>query len=76
MIEFERGEKICIKTCYNTFLLVDIYCSMLLKILGFSTTHEVWFFVFCLLNAKDLAFSTLDTDALLLFLRSLTPLFA
>ena len=76
MIEFERGEKICIKTCYNTFLLVDIYCSMLLKILGFSTTHEVWFFVFCVLNAKDLAFSTLDTDALLLFLRSLTPLFA
>ena len=76
MVEFERGEKICIKTCYNTFLLVDIYCSMLLKILGFSTTHEVWFFVFCVLNAKDLAFSTLDTDALLLFLRSLTPLFA
>ena len=72
MVEFERGEKICIKTCYNTFLLVDIYCSMLLKILGFSTTHEVWFFVFCVLNAKDLAFSTLDTDALLLFLRSLT----
>ena len=76
MVEFERGEKICIKTCYNTFLLVDIYCSMSLKILGFSTTHEVWFFVFCVLNAKDLAFSTLDTDALLLFLRSLTPLFA
>ena len=75
MIEFERGEKICIKTCYNTLLLVEIYCSML-KILGFSTPHEVWFFVFGVLNAKDLAFSTLDTDALLLFLRSLTPLFA
>ena len=83
MREFERGEKICIKkeyvlftTCYNTLLLVEVYCSLLLKILGFSTPHEVWFFVFSVLNAKDLAFSTLDTDALLLFLRSLTPLFA
>ena len=83
MIEFERGEKICIKkeyvlftTCYNTLLLVEVYCSLLLKFLGFSTPHKVWFFVFSVLNAKDLAFSTLDTDALLLFLGSLTPLFA
>ena len=83
MIEFERGEKICIKkeyvlftTCYNTLQLVEVYCSLLLKNLGFSTPHEVWFFVYSVLNAKDLAFSTLDTDALLLFLRSLTPLFA
>ena len=86
MIEFERGEKIWIKkeyflftTCYNTLLLVEVYCSMLLKKkkkMGFSTPHEVWYFVFGVLNAKDLAFSTLDANALLLLLRSLTPLFA
>ena len=58
----------------NTLLLVEIYISMLLKKLGFSTPHKVWFFVFGMLNAKNLAFSTLDANALLLFLRSLNPL--
>ena len=71
MIEFERGEKFCIKkeyvlftTCYNTLLLVEVYCSLLLKILGFSTPHEVWFFVFSVLNVKvTLVFNTLDASA-------------
>ena len=58
----------------NTLLLVEIYSSMLLKKLGFSTPHEVRFFVFGVLNAKNLVFSTLDANALLLFPRSLTPL--
>ena len=40
------------------------HCSMLQKILRFGTSHEAWILVFSVPNAKNLAFDTLDADAL------------
>ena len=49
---------------YNTLLLVQVYCSCVLKLLAYDTCNEVWFFVSGMPNAKNLTFSIPNTSAL------------
>ena len=49
---------------YSTLLLIEVYCSYVLKLLAYDTCNEVWFLVYGVPNAKNLIFSTPNTNAL------------
>ena len=49
---------------YSTLLLIEVYYSYVLKLLAYDTCNEVWFLVYGVSNAKNLTFSTPNTNAL------------
>ena len=53
-----------LRFCYSVVLLIERYYSMLEKILRFETLHETRSLMFGVSNAKNLAFGTLDANAL------------
>ena len=59
----ENKKKITIVVC--TLIYLRWYYSFMPNILAFRTPHESDFLVFCVSNAKYLAFDTLDGNALI-----------